>query len=202
MLPDYFPKTLLDNSRRYSLKKDETLFQRDDSVDSLFYIIEGELIALRYQYDGKPAIMMRNFSGEIFAPASMNMSVYPCSAVATKPSILLKIPLPVLNEHLLTDAEFARYCIQSLADNLKKQCARSERLRLKSARERVLHYISCESSSGTEITLSYPVSKWAEELGIEAESLYRTLSEMEKEGVIERDKRLIKIKNKTEGRAQ
>ena len=169
------------------------LFQREDTVDSLFYILEGELIALRYQQNGTPAVMMRNNTGEMFAPASMNMPLYPCSAVATLPSTLLKIPMAVINEHLISHPDFAMFYIQSLASNLKKQCARSERLRLKSARERVLHFISCESPCGTEIRLSCPTNKWAEELGVEPESLYRTLSEMEKGGIIERNKRHIKL---------
>ena len=195
MLPDCLPESLLKASRSLSLKKGESLFQQDDSVVSLFYIIEGELIALRYQRDGKPAIMMRNTSGEMFAPASMNMPSYPCSAVASLSSRVLQIPVSIIQKHLESNNKFATFYIQSLADNLKKQCARSERLRLKSAKERVLHYISCESTSSTEITLSCPTSKWAEELGIEPESLYRTLAEMEKEGVIERDKRCIRIKD-------
>ena len=193
MLPDCFPESLLKASRSLSLKKGESLFQQDDSVDSLFYIIEGELIALRYQRDGKPAIMMRNTSGEIFAPASMDMAIYPCSAQATLASQLIRIPISVIKKHLATHPKFSTYYIQSLATNLKKQCARSERLRLKSARERVLHFISCESPSGTEIALSCPISKWAEEIGVEPESLYRTLKEMEREGVIERNKRHVKI---------
>ena len=193
MLPDYFPQSLIASSRFLSLQKGENLFQREDQVDALFYIIDGELIAQRYQYDGKPAIMMRNISGEIFAPASMNMSTYPCSAEATRTTKLLKIPLMVIKEHLLSHPDFTMFYIQSLASNLKAQCSRSERLRLKSARERVLHFISCESPCGTEIRLSCPTNKWAEELGVEPESLYRTLSEMEKDGIIERNKRHIKL---------
>ena len=194
ILSDLFPAPLIKAARQLSLNKSETLFQRDDDVDALYYIMEGELIALRYQHDGKAVIMMRNRAGEMFAPASMHMTSYPCSAVAALPSKVLQIPIPVIQEQLAHDHKFATFYIQSLADNLKKQCARSERLRLKSAKERVLHYIGCESSSGTEITLTCPTSKWAEELGIEPESLYRTLAEMEKEGVIERDKRCIRIK--------
>ncbi len=193
MVLDHFPESLIQTARRVSLKKGETLFLREDMVNALFYIIEGELIALRYQPDGKPAIMMRNTQGEIFAPASMSMSSYPCSAMATQSSSLLKIPMTVINEHLVTHPGFATYYIQSLADNLKRQCARSERLRLKSTRERVLHFISCESPCGTEITLSCPANKWAEELGVEPESLYRTLKNMEKEGLIERNKQHIKL---------
>jgi len=192
-LPSAFPKALTDASHLVSLAKNEILFQPNDDVDSIFYIIEGELYALRYQLDGRSAVMMRSFSGEIFAPASLNMPCYPCSGVATKNSKLLKIPKKVMLEHLNTQLNFAQYYIQSLAMELKKQCARSERLRLKSACERVMHFITCESPSGQELTLSYPMSKWAEELGLEPESLYRCLSDMEKKGVILREKRHIKI---------
>ena len=137
--------------------------------------------------------MMRSFAGEIFAPASLNMSCYPCSSVATKASKLLKIPRKLMLKHLNTHPNFAQFYIQSLAMELKKQCARSERLRLKSASERVMHFITCESPSGQEIILSCPMSKWAEELGLEPESLYRCLSDMEMKGVIQREKRHIKI---------
>jgi hypothetical protein len=44
----------------------------------------------------------------------------------------------VMNKYLVNHPDFATFYIQSLADNLKKQCARSERFRLKSARERCL----------------------------------------------------------------
>ncbi len=196
MIYDTLPKTLLTASREREVVKNEILFQPNDNVDSLFYIIKGELFALRYQLDGTPAVMMRGFAGEIFAPASMNMNCYPCSAVAAVKSNVLQIPKSVFIEHLAINADFSRYYIDSLSSELKKQCVRSERLRLKSARDRVLHFITCESPSGTEITLSCPTSKWAEELGIEPESLYRTLSEMEKEGVIQRQKRHIKITSK------
>ncbi len=193
MIPSVFPKTLVATSRERVVEKNEVLFQPNDSVDSLFYTMKGELFALRYQLDGTPAVMMRGFAGEIFAPASMNMSCYPCSAVAAVKSRVLQIPKSVFIEHLAINSDFSRYYIDSLSADLKKQCVRSERLRLKSAKDRVLHFITCESPSGAEITISCPISKWAEELGIEPESLYRTLSDLEKEGIIKREKRHITI---------
>ena len=192
MLLDSFPNTLIKASKTCLLKKGEILFQQTDVVEALFFIIKGELCALRYQRDGKQAIMMRHNGGEIFAPASMNLTVYPCAGVAFQDSRLLQIPKSIFIKHLQHDIAFNQFYINSLANDLKKQCARSERLHLKSAKERVLHFITCESASGQEIRLNCPLSKWAEELGIEPESLYRTLSDMEKEGLIQRNKRTIK----------
>ena len=151
-------------------------------------------MALRYQFDGKPVVMMRSISGEMFAPASINMPCYPCSGVATEASTLLQIPTSAFTEHLQGNPDFSRYYIDALSQDLKKQCANSERLRLKSIRERVLHFIVCESPGGDEVVLSHPISQWADSLGVEPESLYRTLSGMQKEGLIYRVNRRIGLR--------
>ena len=41
-LPSAFPKSLTDASHLVSLTKNEILFQPNDDVDSIFYIVEGE----------------------------------------------------------------------------------------------------------------------------------------------------------------
>jgi CRP-like cAMP-binding protein len=193
MIPKLFPQLLVKASRERVLAKEECLFQPQNSVDSIFYILEGELCAMRYQLDGKPAIMMRHLSGEIFAPASMSMTHYPCIGIASQISKVLQIPKIIFIEHLEKDSEFNHYYINSLATDLKKQCSSSERLRLKSAKERILHFITCESPTGKEVSLTMPMSKWAEELGLEPESLYRSLSDLEKSGTISRKKRYLKL---------
>lgn len=186
---DAFPQSLLKNSRIIAFKSNELLFQVDDKVECLFYIIKGETRALRYQYNGKAAVMMRSFQHEIFVPASMNLTHYPCAGITTMASQLLQIPKVNILEHLGSHPQFSRFYIDSIVKDLKRQCSHAERLRLKSVRDRIIHYITCESASGMDIHISYTLSKWAEELGIEAESLYRNLAEMQKEGIIIRNKR-------------
>lgn len=128
MTPDIFPELLVKSSHVCNLNKDEVLFQPQDEVDSVFYILKGELMAMRYQLDGKPAVMMRNFAGEIFAPASLAMDHYPCSGVAVSACQLLQIPKQIFNQSLENYPDFTRYYIESLGQDLKKQCTRSERL--------------------------------------------------------------------------
>jgi len=82
-----------------------------------------------------------------------------------------------------------------LSKELKKQCGRIERMRLQTGKERILHFINCETSDGVTLHLETSLSVWAEELGIEPESLYRTLSDMEKDGIIKRNKRDIRVLN-------
>ncbi len=59
--------------------------------------------------------------------------------------------------------------------------AQSERLSLKTARERIIHFIEIEGASGT-VDLEQSKKDWAAELGLTHEALYRALAQMEKCG--------------------
>ncbi|MGV6859901.1 MAG: Crp/Fnr family transcriptional regulator [bacterium] len=189
------PDQLLDQSRFVPLRKGECLFQPGDGVESIYYVISGQLRALRYQLDGKPAVMMHSCEDNFFAPVSINMETYPCAAMASKATTLLKIPKGFLIDLFHSDPAFSLKFIGSISMDLKNQCSNAERLRIKSARGRILHFITCESPDSRTLELKCTLTTWAEELGIEPESLYRTLAEMEKEGIIARENKRIEIIN-------
>ena len=69
--------------------------------------------------------------------------------------------------------------------NLRRQRAAQERLGLKSLRMRVIHYLVDRGNEG-RVELDQPIIRWATELGASHEALYRTLAEMEREGVLQR----------------
>jgi CRP-like cAMP-binding protein len=90
-------------------------------------------------------------------------------------------------------AEFTRQWVALLARQLHASRARSERLALKSAAERVLHCLHTEGKGPRcEIMRAGSVKDFARELGLTHESLYRTLARLEQDGVIARkDQRLF-----------
>ena len=51
------PEGLITTSKYIELSREEFLFRPGDSVDFVYYIIEGQLRALRYQFDGKAAVI-------------------------------------------------------------------------------------------------------------------------------------------------
>jgi len=77
--------------------------------------------------------------------------------------------------------DFRDKWIAHLARELRRVRAHSERLSLRTARERVLHFIETEGERGT-INLDQSKKDWASELGLTHEALYRTLAKMEKRG--------------------
>ena len=84
------------------------------------------------------------------------------------------------SDALATDAFRAKW-IGHLARELRKARTHAERLSLKTARERIVHFIETEGESGI-IDLEQSKKNWAAELGLTHEALYRALALMEKRG--------------------
>jgi CRP-like cAMP-binding protein len=150
-------------------------------------VISGEVKALRHMAESREAVMARAKAGEFFAESAIATAHYSCDGVAVKPAALLFLPLPALDA-ALADAGFAKAFFLASATNARRQCARYERVRLRSARERVLHLLACESGSDGVFDWPAPLTELAVELALEPETLYRVLSELEASGEISRDK--------------
>lgn len=169
----------------------EYLFRCGAEVNQLYYLIEGELRALRHQPNGQKAVMMRATTGEFFAAASLLTDGYPCDALAPVQTRVWVMPKSGFLQALSEKVELGQWFALSLAKELKRQCGRVERSRLRAVRDKVMHFITCETSDGHRLTLSTNLQDWADELGVEPESLYRTLKQMELAGELLRtDNRL------------
>ncbi len=189
------PRPVIEQGRQERLGKNQYLFHYGDPIERLYLVLEGELRAIRHQVDGQKAIMMRAGPGEFFAAASLGLECFPCDGLAPVDTRLWSISRNRFSQLLATSAELGQRFSLALAREIKKQCGRVERLRLQTARERILHYISCETADGKTLQLSIPLSSWADELGVEPESLYRSLAAMTRDGLIERDRRCIRIRD-------
>lgn len=187
-LPTYLPAALLQESTRIGLARNEHLFQLGEPAAHIHFVLKGELLAVRYLSDGSQAVMQRARDGEFFAQSAMLVPRYSCDARATCPTEVARLPVHELRTALTGGGAFALAFTGQLAADLRRQCTRVERLRIKRARDRVLHYLACE---GPILGGSGTLQDWARELGLERETLYRTLSELEATGEIRRDKRGI-----------
>jgi CRP-like cAMP-binding protein len=182
-LPPYLPPRLRQEVTWVRLGRGEALFRNGEPVAHVYYIRTGEVLALRYMPDGSEAVMQRGRSGEYFAQSAVLVPRYTCDARATGPTEVARLPVDELHLALDNDAAFVRAYLGQLAADLRRQCSRVERLRLKRAGDRVLHYLMCE---GSRLPEGVVLQDWARELGLEPETLYRTLAELEAKGWITR----------------
>jgi len=172
-------------TRIVGMDKGQAIFRTGDAADAVYRVIEGEVHLARRTPDGTEIILQRARDGDFFAEASLHVSLYHCDAICTRPGRYLRLPSEALRQRLVSDPDFAMKWIAGLSRSLRKQRAALERLALKSLRKRVVHYLVDCGEDG-RVTLDQPIIRWAAELGASHEALYRTLAEMEREGILQR----------------
>jgi CRP-like cAMP-binding protein len=166
-------------TRSLEIPRRATVFSRGDRPHAMFFVRSGEVRLLRRSNSGGEIILQRTRRG-FLAEASLDQPVYHCDAVAAEASSILAIPRKAFRDSLAA-SDFRNSWIAHLARELRKVRAQAERLSLRTARERVLHFIEIEGLSGT-VDLKQSKKDWAAELGLTHEALYRTLAQMEKCG--------------------
>lgn len=180
------PAELLTQAETLRLARGEALFRQGDPVRYVALVLEGELKAVRYMLDSAECVMLRARAGELFAESSLADSRYRCDGIATGPARVALVPVEAMRAALGgVDSLAYRLCL-AVARQARRQCSRLERLRLKRARDRVLHFLVCEGGEAGIVRWSGHLSELAAELGLERETLYRTLATLEAEGRLRR----------------
>lgn len=197
-LPIALPADLLAQARTLEVAKGGYLFRQGDSVCHVVFVLAGELKAVRHLPDGGECVMLRARAGEMFAESSLADSQYRCDGIAADTSRVALVPVEMLRAALGGEGSLAFGMCMALARQARKQCSRQERLRLKRARDRVLHFLACEG--GVEGVVQWPahLSELAAELGLERETLYRTLAALEGDGLLQRTDNLLRLLAKTD----
>jgi CRP-like cAMP-binding protein len=193
--PRGFPSALLACAVRVSCAAGATVFRTGSPTHSVFFVETGAVRLLRFGRAGEEVVLHDARAGEFFAEASLDSTRYHCDAVASEPSELLQVPAAALRDLLEIDRAFARQWVALLARQLRDVRSRVERLSLKSAAERVRHLLVCEGhGTHCELVLEGTLKDVARNLGLTHEALYRTLAAMERDGVIERQDRRLRLR--------
>jgi CRP-like cAMP-binding protein len=182
-LPALLPQAVREGSSVLTLERGQMLFRVGEPVEHIHYVTRGEVLAVRYLPDGAEAVMQRARAGEFFAQSAMAAQRYSCDARAAAASEIVRLPVRTLTAALASDGSFALAFALQLAGDLRRQCTRVERLRIKRARDRVRHYLVCE---GPLTQPDFTLQDWARELGLEPETLYRALAALEAAGEVVR----------------
>jgi CRP/FNR family transcriptional regulator, dissimilatory nitrate respiration regulator len=173
------PTNARDASRQVVIQTGGLLFQRGDRPKAMLCILSGEARLIRRTGTGGTLILQRSRGGFI-AEASLDHDAYHCDAVASEPSVILSVPIRAFNL-ALGETAFRSGWIAHLARELRRVRAHAERLNLRTARERIVHFIETEGDGGI-ITLTQSKKDWASTLGLTHEALYRALAQMQRDG--------------------
>jgi len=182
----------LSKSKCYA--KGEIIFHPGQQAESIYKVTKGEVHLYRHSQDGKRVLLHRAYDDHYFAEASLNSDQYHCTAVSVKSSEIQVINATKMLGVLRENTDFAVAWITRLSSELRRQRTFVELLHLKSAEERLRHYILTEGSPWGELHLKGTVSELSEILGLSRETLYRTISKMEKQGILQRVDNILRLK--------
>jgi CRP-like cAMP-binding protein len=193
LVPGYIPPALREHAEMLEVRRGHFLFQNGNPVTRLYFIIAGEIRLVEYAASGAECVLQRAGAGEWIGECSTCVTTYSCFARAARNSRVIGLPMPLFTRALHEDLAFANAWASQLATSLRRTFGRYERRSLKTARERVLHYLVSESRGGQAVDLTQSFAALAGELGLTREALYRTLSALEGNGSIQRDGKRLTV---------
>ncbi|HTI84992.1 MAG TPA: Crp/Fnr family transcriptional regulator [Alphaproteobacteria bacterium] len=171
------------------------LFHRGDKATAIFEVECGQIRLVRHTIGSHAIILHTARDGELFAEAALYADIYHCDAVAITDCGLRVYPKRQLLDAFRADPALAERFSALLAHQIHALRTRVEELHIRSARGRVLHYLSRTAGPDERtITLHGTLMDFAAEIGLSHEVLYRTLAALEREGVIRRTRSQIVLR--------
>jgi CRP-like cAMP-binding protein len=191
--PPYFPDALQQGARILELRRGDSLFRFGSYVEALYRVLVGEVRVVHTGPGGSEIVLQRACEGQVLAECSVCVTNYSCDAISAVDSRVAWVPMELFNRCLSEDNAFAKTWALDLARKLREQYMRYERLSLRNARDRILHYLVSEAGCEGRVALQGPLIALAAELGMTHETLYRSLAALEAEGLILREAGAIRL---------
>ena len=177
-----------------TLNAGQTLFRVGSRVAGLYEVMSGKIRLVRVSPAGSEAVLFVATAGDTLAEASLFSATYHCDAIASTKATVRLYPKAAILVEFQRDSKVAQAFTAMLAQQIMSLRTRLQRRNIRSARDRVRHYLALNvGPDGRTVTLATTVKDLASELGLTHEALYRTLSEMASDGEIGRSDRKITI---------
>lgn len=184
---DWLPAAVRAVAIDRKLKAGEALFRRGSKTAGLFEIVIGRIRLTRVDRSGSELVLHVAGPGETLAEPSLFSSEYHCDAVASTNAIVRVYPKREVLTAFAENPKAAQAFSARLAHQVMNLRTRIEQRNIRSARERVRHFLALNAApDGRTVQLSGTLKDLAAELGLTHEALYRTLAALEHSGEIKR----------------
>ena len=183
-----------DATRERRLEAGQALFRQGDATFGIFVVLKGRLGLVRHTSEGREVAVHVATVGESFAEAALFSDVYHCDAVAAVPSRVAVLPKQAVLKAFAADPAAALGFTARLARQVQTLRSRLENRNLRSANERVHHFLLLSAKAG-EVRFERPLRDVAAEVGLSHEAFYRALAALARQGHITRTGKVIGIKS-------
>lgn len=196
-LNDWVPAAVRKAGMERRVAAGQTLFHRDARVTGLYEVVEGRFRLARPNLDGSEIVLYVATAGETIAEASLFSPKYRCDAIAVTDAVVRLYPKAAIFAEFERNPEAAKKYMATLAGEVMNLRTRLEQRNIRSARDRLRHYLAVNvRADGRTVQLRGTVKELAAELGLTHEAVYRVLSELAANGEIERLEGTVRLAKK------
>jgi CRP/FNR family transcriptional regulator, dissimilatory nitrate respiration regulator len=176
----------------HNLADGEILFCQNEPSKAIFVVDSGCIKLIHYTDQGKNVNHYSVKPGEYFAEVALFYEAYLCTAIAESSTRVISFPKQLFLNSLEKDSNLSRNFTEQLARRLHQTKLLLELRGIRSARDRVLHYLRMTIPPNEKIlNLEQPLKEIANDIGITPEVLSRTLTQLQNDRILTRIKRKI-----------
>jgi CRP-like cAMP-binding protein len=191
---DWLPAKVRAAGTERMLKRGQTLFRAGQRTVGLYEITSGRVRLVRHDRSGREVVLHNAGSGDTIAEASLFSPAYHCDAIATTAARVRLYPKAAILAEFVSNPEAARPFMARLGHQIMTLRTQLERHSIRSAPERVRHYLALNvGADGRTVTLPGTLKELAADLDLTHETLYRTLARMTAKGEIKRLRGAIRL---------
>ena len=189
--------------KRRPLKRGDTLFSAGQPLANIYVAREGAFKTVIFNADGSSQVAGFHLPGEILGLDALGTSRHTCDAIALTIADICEIPLPELEQVASQVPGLQHQLLKIIGQTINRDHKHIELLSKNNAQERVaifLHQLSerYRLLGRSEQRFLIPMSREdiGSYLGLAIETVSRTLSKMQDEGLIAVNGRDVQILNK------
>lgn len=184
---DWLPASVRGASIDRTLKSGESLFRLGDKTAGIFEVIAGRVRLTRIDRSGHEIVLHVAGPGETIAEASLFSPQYHCDAIASTNATVRVYPKRDVLAAFERDPSAAKAFAATLALQVMNLRARIQQRNIRSARERVWHYLVLNAGADSRtVELRRTLKDIAAEIGLTHEAMYRAVAALERGGAIRR----------------
>ncbi|MFT5116875.1 MAG: CRP-like cAMP-binding protein [Kiritimatiellia bacterium] len=175
MLPTPFDQLQEQQINRLFLSKGDIVFREGDKTRGIFFIVSGIVELRRYTLTGDKVVIHTAKTRETFAEASLFSNHYHCDAQAIMATEIIELKKEGLLYFFQHDITFATALTAQFASQIMTYRRKIELMAIRNATERVY----CGFVEGL---MKNEITSFAAEIGLSHEVVYRSLSNLVKQG--------------------
>lgn len=182
-------------------KKNKKIFSQDDPPNSLYILLKGSVVVCRDSLNGKRYLVTNIEANEMFGEVYVFLEdkEYPYYALANADSQVLEIPKSFFFHYCEKDCNGHNIMIRNMLKILAEKAYflnnKVQLLSHGSLRQKISKYLLEELDETMYVKLNMNREEFADFLSVARPSLSRELKNMEKDGLIEVDRDIIRVLN-------